>query len=187
MNSRPDLCSRLGYLQSHINKAKVSTLTEANKTLHEVKVHSNVTIKIQPIKTEDLRFAAFSDASFASEKVQDSHQGMVIMACHRLLGQNRTSIVNPMLWHSKKIQKVAVSTLSAEAMALAGAVDMLSWVRLYWDGFLTPNCHGNKLIRPCCSCHQRLQPYHPWKTPNHQHHQIKFKHSSRNYRNLTVE
>ena len=68
VNSRPDLCSRLGYLQSHINKAKVSTLTEANKTLHEAKVHSNVTIKIQPIKTEDLRFAAFSDASFASEK-----------------------------------------------------------------------------------------------------------------------
>ena len=102
VNSRPDLCSRLGYLQSHINKAKVSTLTEANKTLHEAKVHSNVTIKIQPIKTEDLRFAAFSDASFASEKVQDSHQGMVIMACHRLLGQHAflgQTILGMDSWH----------------------------------------------------------------------------------------
>ena len=31
VNSRSDLCSRLGYLQLHINKAKISTLTEANK------------------------------------------------------------------------------------------------------------------------------------------------------------
>ena len=68
----------------------------------------------------DLRFIAFSDASFASSKIPDSHQGMVIMSCHQNIGQNRTSVVNPMVWHSKKIQKVAVSTLS------------LSWVRLYW-------------------------------------------------------
>ena len=57
---------------------------------------------------------------------------MVIMSCHQSIGENRTSIVNPIVWHSKKIQKVAVSTLSAEAMSLAGAVDILSWVRLYW-------------------------------------------------------
>ena len=54
------------------------------------------------------------------------------MACHEIIGSNKTSPVNPIVWHSKKIQKVAVSTLSAEAMSLAGAVDMLSWVRLYW-------------------------------------------------------
>ena len=132
VNTRPDLCSRLGNLQSQINKAKISTLNDANKTLHEAKMHSDVTLKIQPISINQLRFAAFSDASFASAKIPDSHQGMMIMSCHEELGRNRTSVVNPVMWHSKKIQKVAVSTLSAEAMALAGAVDMLSWVRLYW-------------------------------------------------------
>ena len=131
-NSRPDLCSRLGMLQSAINKASVSTLIEANRVLHEAKRFSQVTLKIQPIPINDMRFIAFSDASFASSKVPDSHQGMVIMSCHQNIGSNRTSLVNPIVWHSKKIQKVAVSTLSAEAMSLAGAVDMLSWVRLYW-------------------------------------------------------
>lgn len=131
-NSRPDLCSRLGMLQSAINKATVNTLLEGNRVLHEAKKYSQVTLKIQPIPIHDLRFIAFSDASFASSKIPDSHQGMVIMSCHQNIGQNRTSVVNPMVWHSKKIQKVAVSTLSAEAMSLAGAVDMLSWVRLYW-------------------------------------------------------
>ena len=132
VNSRPDICSRLGALQSAINRASVGTLLEANKVLHEAKKYSDVTIKIQPIPLEHLRFIAFSDASFASAKVPDSHQGMVIMSCHENISTNRTSVVNPILWHSKKIQKVAVSTLSAEAMALAGAVDMLSWVRLFW-------------------------------------------------------
>ena len=131
-NSRPDLCSRLGMLQSAINKASVNTLLEANRVLHEAKRFSQVTLKIQPIPLQDLRFIAFSDASFASSKVPDSHQGMMIMSCHQNIGLNRTSVVNPIVWHSKKIQKVAVSTLSAEAMSLAGAVDMLSWVRLYW-------------------------------------------------------
>ena len=74
VNSRPDICSRLGWLQSQINKSKVSTLIEANKVLHEAKVFADVTIRIQPIPVADLRFAAFSDASFASEKCLDSHQ-----------------------------------------------------------------------------------------------------------------
>ena len=90
---------------------------------------ASVTVKIQPIPLDHLRFVAFSDASFASEKVPDSHQGMLIMASHRDIGDNKNSPVNPIVWHSKKIQKVVVSTLSAEAMSLAGAVDILSWVR----------------------------------------------------------
>ena len=132
VNTRPDICNKLSLLQTQINKAKVQTLIDANKLLHETKMNSNVTLKIQPIKTEDIRFIAFSDASFASEKCPDSYQGMMIMAAHKSIGENKVSKVNPIVWHSKKIQKVAVSTLSAEAMALAGTTDMLSWVRLYW-------------------------------------------------------
>ena len=112
INSRPDLGSRLGSLQSAINKAKVSTLCEANKVLHEAKAYADTTLRIHPIPLSDLRFIAFSDASFASERNPDSHQGMMIMSCHQKIGENRTSVVNPILWHSKKIQKVAVSTLS---------------------------------------------------------------------------
>jgi len=144
VNSRPDLCSRLGWLQSRINRAQVSTLLEANRTLHEAKLHAEVTIKVQPIPIAKLRFVAFSDASFSSHKEPDSHQGMMIMSCHENIGSNRTSPVNPLVWHSKKIQKVAVSTLSAEAMSLAGTVDMLSWVRLYWGWIMNVNLPWKK-------------------------------------------
>lgn len=132
VNTRPDLCSRLSWLQSEINRAKVSTLIEANRILHEARIHANVQISVKAIPINDVRFVAFSDASFASQKTTSSHQGMVIMACHQQIGQNKRSDVSPMIWHSRKIQKVAVSTLSAEAMSLAGAVDVLSWIRLYW-------------------------------------------------------
>lgn len=136
VSTRPDISSRLGQLQGLINKAKISTLCEANKVSHETKMHANVTLKIKPIPIEALRFVAFSDASFASEKNPDSHQGMIIMAAHKDIGTNRKSIINPLVWHSRKIQKVAVSTLSAEAMALlvAGTTDILSWIRLFGHG-----------------------------------------------------
>lgn len=139
-NTRPDLGSRLGWLQSQINRAKVSTLLDANRVLHEAKEHSSVRLIVHPIPIDDIRFVAFSDASFASEKCHDSHQGMIIMAAQKQIGDNRSSVINPIVWHSRKIQKVAVSTLSAEAMALAGAVDSLSWVRLFWAWLRNTSC-----------------------------------------------
>ena len=110
----------------------MATLIEANKILHDAKENSAVDLRIQPISIPDIRFVAFSDASFASEKVPDSHQGIMIMAAHQRIGENQKNPINPIYWHPKKIQRVAISTLSAEAMALAGAVDSLSGVRLYW-------------------------------------------------------
>eukprot|EP00435_Cladocopium_sp_Y103_P048969 s935_g14.t1 len=132
VNTRPDICSRLSWLQSEINRAKVGTLIEANRILHEAKSHADVKIVVKAIPNQDVRFVAFSDASFASAKNPSSHQGMMIMACNAAIGHNHKSDVSPLIWHSKKIQRVAVSTLSAEAMSLAGAVDVLSWMRLYW-------------------------------------------------------
>ena len=46
-NTRPDLASRLSYLQSRINNADVETLCEGNKILHEAKRHHDVAIRIQ--------------------------------------------------------------------------------------------------------------------------------------------
>jgi hypothetical protein len=46
VHTRPDLASRLSHLQCQ--------LLDANKTPHEAKKHSNVSITIQPIACEDL-------------------------------------------------------------------------------------------------------------------------------------
>jgi hypothetical protein len=138
VNTRPDLASRLSHLQSSINTATISTLNEANKVLHNAKKHKDITIKIQPIDFQKIRFLAFSDALFSSKKQPDSHTGMIIMTTHADIAKNHQCPVNPISWGCKKIQKVVVTTLSAETMSLNSTLDQLSWLRLYWGWFQNP-------------------------------------------------
>ena len=138
VHTRPDLSSRLSYLQSSINSATVETLIKANHTLHEAKKHHDVTIKIQSIPIPDVRFLAFSDASFASKGNPNSQTGTLIMATHEDIGHNTTCPVSPISWGSKKIQRVVTSTLAAETTSLGTVLDQLSWIRLCWAWMLDP-------------------------------------------------
>lgn len=136
VNTRPDLSSRLSHLQSTVNSATIQNLIDANRVLHEAKRHKDTTITIQSIPISKLRFLAFSDASFSSKKNPDSHTGMMIMTTHEKIADNVQSPVSPISWGCKKIQKVVVSTLSAEATSLNSTLDQLSWLRLYWAWIL---------------------------------------------------
>ena len=141
VNTRPDLASRLSFLQSQVNGATVNTLIQANKVLHDAKRFKDTNITVQPIHIDNIRFLAFSDASFSSKKQPDSHTGMIIMTTHKDITQNVTCPVSPISWGCKKIQKVVVSTLSAEATSLNSTLDQLSWLRLFWAWILNPNIH----------------------------------------------
>lgn len=92
VNTRPDLASRLSALQSQVPRATVNTLLEGNRVLQEAKVHHDVALVIQPIACQDLRFLTFCDASFASPKTPDSHAGSIILATHKDISRNRTSL-----------------------------------------------------------------------------------------------
>ncbi len=138
VHTRPDLSSRLSALQSQINSATIETLIMANRVLHEAKRHNDVTIKIQPISPGEVRFLAFTDASFASKKCPDSQAGSIILATHKNIDQNVSCLVSPLAWGSKKIQKVVTSTLAAETMSLSSNLDQLSWIRLYWGWLYNP-------------------------------------------------
>ena len=138
VHTRPDLASRLSSLQSQINSATIDTLMTANKVLHEAKRHHDVRLKIQPIAPGDIRFLAFTDASFASKKCPDSQAGSIILATHRNIEKNISCPVSPLAWGSKKIQKVVTSTLAAETMSLSSNLDQLSWIRLYWGWLYNP-------------------------------------------------
>lgn len=136
VHTRPDLSSRLSFLQSDINKATVETLIQGNQALYEAKRHHEVSIVIQPIPLPDLRFLAFSDASFASKNNHNSHTGSIIMATHRDISNNISCPVSPLSWGCKKIQRVVTSTLAAETVSLSTVLDQLSWIRLCWSWML---------------------------------------------------
>jgi len=110
VHTRPDISCSLSFLQSEINKATVDTLLAANRALHTAKNHSDVTIRIQPIPVDQLRFIAFSDASFASKARPESHAGMFILATHEDIIQNKSCPISPLSWGTKKIQRVVTST-----------------------------------------------------------------------------
>ena len=144
VHTRPDISSRLSYLQSAINRATVETLIMANQTLHLAKKHHDVEIKIQPIPLDSLRFLAFSDASFASANNPSSHTGSMIMSTHSDISKNVTCPVSPLVWGCKKIQRVVTSTLAAETVSLNTVLDQLSWVKLCWAWMLNPKTEWRK-------------------------------------------
>ena len=144
VHTRPDISSRLSYLQSAINRATVETLITANQTLHLAKKHHDVEIKIQPIPIDSLRFLAFSDASFASANNPSSHTGCMIMSTHADIKKNVTCPVSPLVWGCKKIQRVVTSTLAAETVSLNSVLDQLSWVKLCWAWMLNPKTEWRK-------------------------------------------
>ena len=149
-NTRPDLANRLSCLQTSINQATIETLQEANRLLHEAKKYHDVTITIKPIPHEQFRFMVFSDASFASSNKPHSYAGNIIVGTHQDITENKECPISPISWGSKKIQKVVTSTLSAETVSLASALDQLSWIRLYWKWLHDPSVKWNKPDEALC-------------------------------------
>ena len=131
-HTRPDIAAKVGSLQSLVTKATVQTLLEANKVLREAQTHSRVHIYFQPIDPKDLTFVSFGDASFASSRDLNSHQGVLICATSTALDRNQEAPISPWVWVSKRIPRVVRSTLSAEAYSMSKAVDVLGWCRSLW-------------------------------------------------------
>ena len=138
-HTRPDVAARLGEVQCQTTTATVQTLLLANKVLREAQEYHQVHVVFRAIPVEKLTFVAFGDASFASSKNLNSHQGILICATDDRLNQNLEAPVSPLSWSSKRIPRVVRSTLSAEAYAMSKAVDLLGWVRMLWGVIHIPD------------------------------------------------
>lgn len=137
-NTRPDISSRLSHLQSKINCAVIKDLLEGNRLLSDAKRHDNVKITYESIPIGDISFLAYSDASFATREKQQSQKGGLILASHKDVCSQKPAISSPIVWYSKKIDRVVASTLAAETYALSHAVDLLDWIRLSWAWLKDP-------------------------------------------------
>ena len=144
-NTRPDLSCRLSLLQARITCARVADLLHGNRLLMDAKRNSDTSIRIQALEPSKVRFLSFSDAAFATREKAHSQKGCLIMATTDEVNEARSAPVSPLLWFSKKINRVVSSTLASETFALSGALDLLSWTRIHWAWILDPSI--------------------PWKTP----------------------
>ena len=122
VDTRASISAKVGELQSAVNTATVGqlleanrVLQEANRVLQEAKQHP-VSLMILPLRESSVTFCAFSDASFASALKHSAHQGTVTFTTTSDLLENRTAVVCPVAWSSKKFPRVVRSTLGAEAI-----------------------------------------------------------------------
>ena len=133
VHSRPDMAAKVAFLQKQICKATIADLLEGNRILNEAKEFASTAIYVRPIPLEEITFASFGDASFASESKLKAQQGLFIMACTKRLQENKASDFTPIAWNSKQIGRVVRSTLSAEAYAMSSSLDKLTWIRCLWS------------------------------------------------------
>lgn len=91
VHSRPDIATKVAFLQKSIPTATVDTLMEANRVLKEAKDFGHTAIFVRPIPMSEVTFASFGDASFASSQQRKAQQGNFIMACTEELAKNETT------------------------------------------------------------------------------------------------
>lgn len=138
VHTRPDISARVGELQAAIPSATAEQLLIANRVLYEAKTKP-VSLMIVPILEHDVTLCAFSGASFETERGRASRQGTLIFTTDGKMVKNQRTVVCPMAWSSKKIPRIARSTLSAEVVALGSCLDRLSWLRVFWEWVKCPS------------------------------------------------
>ena len=138
-NTRPDLACRLSLLQARVTCATVTDLLNGNRLLNDAKKFSDTEIKVKSLPPDQIRFLSFSDAAFATREKAHSQKGCLILATTEDIDHLQSSHVSPLIWFSKKINRVVASTLASETYALSGALDLLSWTRLHWAWILNPS------------------------------------------------
>ena len=127
-------------------------LNEANKTLRRAKLHADVAIIIEPIPISQLRFTCYTDASWANRYDLSSQGGYVILAHEKQMLDGKLSRANLIDWSSRKLQRVARSSLSAELQSNTNGIDNFTFLMLTWsdivDNPVKPNSkiHSRQLL-----------------------------------------
>ena len=148
-HTRPDLAAKLSEVQTQVAQPTIKTLLQANKVLREAQEFSDTTITYLSIKSGEITFVSFGDASFASQRNLSSHQGTLIGATTSQLDANVEAPMSPLVWASKKIARVVKSTLSAEAYAMSRSVDLLGWIRALWGCIHVPDFPWEDPLKSC--------------------------------------
>ncbi len=124
--TRPDVMFNASSLASSIKRGTVADLVETNKVIRKLRSEV-VTLKFHRLgDDESLKLVIYSDASLGNLPDGGSQGGHFIF----LTGSN--GCFSPLAWQSKKIRRVVRSTLAAETLALADAIDVGVYLALLY-------------------------------------------------------
>ncbi len=115
--TRPDIYFDMVDLSTRMNKATVSDLCRAVKTVRKLKESESFIMLNKLSSPEDWRLVVFSDASHANLSDGAGSMGAYVLL---LVEGNRCC---PIAWRAAKIKRVVRSTIAAEALSLLEAIE----------------------------------------------------------------
>ena len=107
--SRPDIGFNTGLINTS-RQATVKDILEVNKLVCHIK-NTNTDILFPGLNLENLHLKVFTDASYGNLVDGGSQGGCIVFMTD---GENAC----PLSWHSRRLQRVARNTLTAETLAL---------------------------------------------------------------------
>ena len=110
------LAASVSFSQSAASQPTIGDLLEANKTLRFAKANGDVGLRYKKTcELTDLRIGIYFDASWASRPTGESQGGYLIFCIDQERHDAGTAThLNILDWSSKKLTRVARSSLAAE-------------------------------------------------------------------------
>ena len=127
--TRPDISFLVCELSTCQSSPKLSDLMKANKAIQALKT-DRLVIRFGPIELKAARLVFFSDASHANLLDGGSQGGYIIFLC------DASNNCCPLAWTSKRIKRVAKSTLSAETQSAIEAVETAQMLQQFLQEIL---------------------------------------------------
>lgn len=125
--TRPDILFDACQLANNVKNAKVKDLIQANKIIGKAKAQQ-FSINIQQLDNkENLKLIVMADASLGNLPDGGSQGGHLIMLL------DSSGKISPITWKSKRIRRVARSTLAAETLSLSDALDTGMFIRTLYQ------------------------------------------------------
>ena len=139
--TQPHLAASVSLAQASSANATVGEMLEVNKVLRFAKETSVIPLKIRGHGSlKDLRFGAYTDASWSTRPDGTSQGGwLIFVATEEEMSGSKPFPLTVVDWASKKLTRVCRSSLAAEAQTMATAVDQLEWTKTMFALMLWPN------------------------------------------------
>ena len=124
--TRPDMAFETCAMSNQGKNPTVKKTIEANKAVRNLKNTNDVCIKFPSLgDPADIRVVAYGDGTHASLADGSSQGGFMVF----LSGGNDN--VAPVIWQSKKLDRVTKSPLASETMALGETADACLMIAVY--------------------------------------------------------
>ena len=120
--TRPDISFTVSKISGHIKGATVADIIETNKMIRYVKDNPS-TVSFPRLDISSTQVVAYADSSFNNLDDGGSQGGQVVFL------KDKFDRSCPISWRSTRVRIVARSTLAAESLAFAYAINTASFVQ----------------------------------------------------------